>query len=118
MSWSIDFTRSGGFTGRTVSLYVSSSGQLTAFDPEKNLVVRTDYAADELAGIRQLLQAVCPFPAGRKPAGCPDCFLYTLDVQMDGQTYSTRATDNDLAGLGPLIDALGKLLDKWLSAPP
>ena len=117
--WSIDFTRSGGFAGRTRSLHLLSSGALTASEPEQNLEVRSEVSSDDLAHIGQLLHQACPFPAASEaPQSCADCFSYSLQVEMGGQTYLAQATDMNLGGLSPLMGALNSLLDAALTGQP
>jgi hypothetical protein len=116
--WSLDFTRSGGFAGRTSSLQLSSAGELTILGTGGKPAGKASLTAGELAQIRQVLPAVCAFPAGHQPRMCPDCFTYRLDVRLDGRAYSAEATDVDLAGLGPLIQALSPLFTKAPTAQP
>jgi hypothetical protein len=118
--WSIDFARSGGFAGITRSMHLLSSGSLTASEPKRSLDVQTEASADELAQIGQLLQEACPSlaTANSQPKGCPDCFYYSLQIEMGGQTFLAQATDVDKGNLDPLIGALNSLLDKALSGQP
>jgi hypothetical protein len=117
-NWSLDFTRSGGFAGKTLSLHLSSSGPLSATDPVKNLTVPIALSGTELDRMAGLLWAACPFKTQSMPATCPDCFSYTLEISMEGETYSAHATDVELAGLGALIQALNTLLTQSFSGRP
>ena len=104
----------------TRSMHLLSSGALTASEPERSLDVRTQASADGLANIAQLLQETCPSlaMANSQPKGCPDCFYYSLQIEMGGQTFLAQATDVDMGNLGPLIGALNSLLDKALTSQP
>ena len=116
--WTVDFTRSGGFAGRTVSLHLLSSGALTASEPESGTTVQSEISSEEAAQIGQLLQGALPFLVERRAQSCPDCFTYTLGVEIDGQTYAGQATDVDMGGLEPLIRALSALVGRALSGQP
>jgi hypothetical protein len=113
--WTIDFTRSGGFAGQTLTLHLLSSGLLTASGQAAN--VRSQAPADKLAQIGLLLREACPFAgsAGSNPRDCQDCFSYTLQVSMGGQTFLLQATQGHLGNLGSLIEALNALLEKALA---
>ena len=104
----------------TRSMHLLSSGALSASEPKRNLDVRTEASADELANIAQLLQEACPSlaTANSQPKGCPDCFYYSLQIEMGGQTFLAQATDVDMGNLGPLVGALNSLLDKALTSQP
>jgi hypothetical protein len=113
--WSLDFTRSGGFAGRTLSLHLLSSGLLTASG--QGAQVRVKVPADKLALIGQLLREACPFPGsdGASPQNCADCFSYTLQIGMGGQTYFSQVTEGHLGNLAPLLGALNALLESALA---
>lgn len=111
----MDLTRSGGFAGRTLTLHLFSTGSLIVSEPERGLSVESETPPEELLEVSRLLQDACPFASTVRPQGCPDCFSYTLQVEMDGQTFFAQATDVDLANLGPLLEALNGLLDRPLT---
>lgn len=113
--WTIDFTRSGGFAGQTLSLHLLSSGSLTASGPGAQ--VRGKAPADKLAQIGQLLREACPYlgTAGGNLRDCQDCFSYSLQVGLAGQTFLTQVTEGHLGSLGPLIGALNSLLETALA---
>jgi len=117
--WTIDFRRSGGFAGQTLSLQLSRNGKLIMKDGNNKITYAANITMEEITQIEgQLIQA-CPFQSemrlNRKgqPDVCPDCFLYTLDIKMDGQKFSAQATDASIsASLRPLIDSMNVLLSK------
>jgi hypothetical protein len=116
--WSLDFTRSGGLAGKVATLHMTSSGTVIATQPDQRLILPTEVAPASLVQVAQLLEAACPFFSSPSPKPCPDCFTYALQIQMNGSSYSARATDVDLAGLGPLIQSLSTILDQSLSGRP
>ena len=117
--WTIDFRRTGGFAGQTLALQLSRSGKLIIKDGDRNITYAANITMEEITQIEgQLIQA-CPFQSemrlNRKgqPDVCPDCFLYTLDIKMDGQKFSAQATDTSMsASLRPLIDSINVILNK------
>jgi hypothetical protein len=113
--WSVDFTRSGGIAGRTQSLHVDSDGTVSASEPARDLSAQSSLSPQEVADLGRLLQAACPFQSATKSVTCPDCFNYTLEIQLGGRSYPVRASDVDRAGLGDLIQALNQLLGKSFS---
>jgi hypothetical protein len=60
----------------------------------------------------QLVQA-CPFVASPKEGVCADCFVYELNIQMDGQTYTVQALDTTLT---EELRSLTTVLDGFLQA--
>ena len=111
VQWTIHFERSGGFAGFDESLNLDSSGNLTVQSERPPVDVKKTISNDQVNAIAGLLAEACPFEMKPNDAGCADCFLYKLDVQMDGQTYVMLATDVTLTeDLHPLIDVLNGLL--------
>ena len=109
--WNIQFNRSGGFAGFNESLTLDSGGSLTVQSERPAVNVRKTISGDQVNAIGGLLAQACPFEMKPNDAGCADCFLYKLDVQMDGQTYVMLATDVTLTeDLHPLISSLSQLL--------
>ncbi len=109
--WSIQFSRSGGFAGVDKSLALDSGGNLTVQSERPAVNVRKTISGDQVNTISGLLAGACPFEMKPNEMGCSDCFLYTLNVQMDGQTYRMLATDVTLTeDVHPLITALSQIL--------
>lgn len=117
VSWQVTFGLSGGFAGMSRSLTVSSTGELTARDDADTLDVTRQASSDELAQIRGLLVAACPFETAGRPGLCADCFTYSLDVTMDGQRFVALTNDVSLpeSGLLSLVETLRLTLDEALS---
>lgn len=109
--WSIQFGRSGGFTGVDESLTLDSGDNLTVQGDRPAVNMRKTISGDQVNTISGLLAGACPFEMKPNDTGCADCFLYKLDVQMDGQSYVMLATDVTLTeDIHPLISALSQLL--------
>ena len=109
--WAIQFNRSGGFAGVSESLTLDSGGSLMVQSERPAVNVRKTISGDQVNAIGELLVRACPFEMKPNDAGCADCFLYKLDVQMDGKTYVMLATDVTLTeDLHPLISTLNQIL--------
>jgi hypothetical protein len=110
-SWMIQFHRTGGFGGFDESLTLNNDGNLTVQSKRPSADAQKQISADQVRAITDSLVQACPFEAGSSEGNCADCFLYTLDIQMDGHTYTVKASDVTLTDqLRPLIDELSPLL--------
>lgn len=110
--WSIQFNRSGGFAGLDETLTLDSEGSLVVQSKRPPTDVEMTISKDQVEAITDSLVQACPFENdSTKGDECADCFVYDLNIQMDGQTYSVRASDVTLTDeLHPLVDALSQLV--------
>ncbi|MBN1450607.1 MAG: hypothetical protein JW963_06290 [Anaerolineales bacterium] len=109
--WTIQYSRSGGFAGFKQSLTLHSDGSLTIQSENPPANVQKSISKEQVSEMANLLAQACPFKMQPNDAGCADCFIYNLSVQMNGQTYVMLATDVTLTDkLHPLIDVLSQLL--------
>lgn len=109
--WVVQFNRSGGFAGFNELLTLNSGGRLTVQSERPAAEIRKTLSKDQVATVTGYLAEACPFEMKPNDAGCADCFLYKLDVEMDGQNYVMLATDVTLTDeLHPLISELSGLL--------
>ncbi|MGD8406735.1 MAG: hypothetical protein PVJ21_23965 [Anaerolineales bacterium] len=109
--WSIQFDRSGGFAGLDESLTLDSGGSLEVQSERPPTKVEMSVSQAQVDAITDLLVQACPFVNdSTKGDGCADCFVYDLNIQIDGHIYSVQATDVTMSeDLHPLIDALSQL---------
>jgi len=116
-NWTIDFQQTGGFAGRSLSLRLSSSGQLTVTDEDLGVQVTMEISSEELAQIEQSLVEACPIKTEGPFMIYPDCFLYTLTVSINGGQIQVKASDATLNNteLRTLIGRLSSLLNRELS---
>jgi len=112
VTWNIQFNRSGGFAGLDESLTLDSGGSLEVQSERPPMDLERTVSQDQVDEITDLLVKACPFVnESTKGTECADCFVYDLNIQMDGQTYSVKATDVTLTeDLRPLVDALSQLV--------
>jgi hypothetical protein len=110
-NWMIQFNRSGGFAGVNQTMTLQSDGSLK-IESEKPLAnVQKSISKEQVSQITNLLAQACPFEMHPNDLGCADCFIYKLNVQMNGQTYNILATDVTLTDqMYPLINTLNQLL--------
>lgn len=110
-NWSIRYNRSGGFAGFNESLTLDSAGRLTVQSerpPVDKQKMITDVQVDT---ITDLLVEACPFETPSDRGVCADCFIYDLEIIMDGQLYSVQASDVTLTEkLQPLVEVLNQFL--------
>lgn len=110
-AWTIQYGRSGGIAGFNQSLTMHSDGSLTIQSENPPADTQKSISQDQVNAITNLLVQACPFNMVPNDAGCADCFIYKLNVQMDGQSYVMLATDVTLTEeVRPLIDMLSQLL--------
>ena len=109
--WVIQFNRTGGFAGVDESLTLDSAGKLTVQSKRPARNEQKTISNDRVNAIGEILAQACPFEMKPNDTGCADCYLYKLDIQMDGETYMMLATDVTLAEeLHPLVTELNGLL--------
>jgi hypothetical protein len=110
-NWAVQFNRSGGIAGFNEALTLQSDGNLKIKSENPPTNVERTISPDQISGIANLRDQACPFEMSPNDAGCADCFLYKLNIQMDGQTYVLLATDITMRDdVRPLIEALSQLL--------
>ena len=109
--WNIQYHRSGGFAGLDESLTLDSGGRLEVQSERPPVDEKSTISKDQVAAITELLAQACPFEIESGKDECADCFLYSLDIQMNGNTYAVQASDVTLTdNLQPLINVLNQLL--------
>jgi len=108
--WKIQYNRSGGFAGFNESLTLDNSGSLTIQSEQPPANEQKTISDAQVEAIADLLVQACPFETDVDKGNCADCFLYELNIQMDGRTYSVQASDMSLTEeISPLISELSQL---------
>ena len=109
--WKIQYNRSGGFAGFNESMTLDTDGNLTVQSERPPADEQKKISEDQVKAITELLVQACPFEVGSTKGVCADCFIYDLNIQMNGQTYAVQVSDITLTEeLQPLISALSQLL--------
>jgi len=115
--WTIKMTQSGGIRGLSRSIEVSSDGKYTVVDERANKTITGELTANELVELNELVATSNYVPAA-KPDGsvCADCFVYDLEIQVNGEKLSVQLNDFTLtnSGLEPLVTYLRGLIDTAL----
>jgi len=115
-TWSLTLVTSGGLAGITRELEIDSNGQATVIDDGSGQPV-----SGELPDELQSEVAAYVLDAGTSkpnpPAGCADCFAYSLEIRRQDGVYLYTLTDLDLdgSGISPLVMLLNDLQARLLS---
>ena len=110
-SWVIRYNRSGGFAGFDESLTLDSGGSLVVKSKRPATNFEKIISENQRNRITTLLAEACPFKLKADDMSCNDCFIYDLDIAMDGNKYSIQATDITLTDeLNSLTNTLDELL--------
>jgi hypothetical protein len=110
-NWTIEYHRTGGFAGFDQSLTLKSDGSLAVQSKKPPLEKQATLPADHLKAVNDLLVQACPFELAQSQGVCADCYMHSLEIQMDSRFYSVQATDTTLTEeLQPLIGALDEFL--------
>jgi hypothetical protein len=115
--WMIKMTHSGGIMGLSRSIEISSDGKYTVTDTRANKTVTAELTANELAKLNKIVSE-SKFASTTKPqpSSCADCFVYSLDVQLNGKKFTCQADDITLSssGLESLVTYLRDLMNSEL----
>ena len=115
--WTIQMTQSGGIMGLSRSIEVSSDGKYTVVDERANKTVTGELTANKLSELNELVMTSNYVPATKPDGnGCADCFVYDLEIQVNGEKLSVQLNDISLpnSGLEPLVTYLRGLIDTAL----
>ena len=94
--WSAVLTQTGGFIGVDLTIEVSGDGQLTARDQRTGRKVTGKLSPQTQSTLSRLISAMASSGGQTKQSGCADCYLYELQVQMNGRISYTRVDDTTL----------------------
>jgi hypothetical protein len=115
--WTIKMTQSGGIMGISRSIEVSSDGKYSVVDERQNKTVTGELTTNELSELNELVINSSYVPE-TKPNGCEcaDCFVYDLEMQVNGVKLSVQLNDVSLlnSGLELLVTYLRGLMDTAL----
>ncbi len=103
--------------GLSFSIEVSSDGNYTVVDERANKTVTGELTADELSELNELVVTSNYVPATKPNGqGCADCFVYELEIHINGEKLSVQLNDVSLpnSGLEPLVGYLRGLIDTAL----
>lgn len=110
-NWTIEYHRTGGIAGFDQSLTLQSDGSLTIKNKQPPMEKQTTIPEDHLKPIADLLVQACPFEVNKTGGNCADCFIYELEIQMDGKSYTVQAQDTNLS---EELRSLTSTLDEFL----
>lgn len=113
--WHVRFNMSGGFAGLQRFAELSSTGQMTVTESNRQVSVQVpQFEMDEISS--WVIQAQ-PLQSQPRLSNCRDCFEYELTIFRDGEMLFFWFNDITLenAELAPLVYTLGRLLEQALS---
>ncbi len=114
--WAIEFQREGGIMGLSQQLKVGSEGTLQAQDLSTQNTFTQTLNPSQVLEIQNLLVQACPFETGRAAQACPDCFEYSMSIQMDEELFRVKVSDTTIPqDMQPLIQTLSILLQQMLT---
>ena len=115
-TWEIEFQREGGIMGSSMQLKVASDGTLQAQDLNTQDTFTQTLNPSQVLEIENLLVQACPFETGRAAQACPDCYEYSMSIQMDEELFRVKVSDTSIPqDLQPLIQTLSILLQQSLT---
>jgi len=112
---SIKMTHSGGIMGLMRVIEISRDGMMTVTDSRTEKKTSRQLSADELTALSDLVSNY-GFAAPSIEGICADCFIYTVEINRDGDVSITESNDITLtdSGMEPLVTFLRGLIDKAL----
>lgn len=115
--WTIKMTHSGGIMGLSRSIEISSDGAYVVTDNVANETITGKLPASELSKLSGIVSDT-RFASTAKSlqSGCADCFIYTLETEVNGKNISYQADDTTLksSGFESLVIYLQDLMDEAL----
>lgn len=113
--WSIKMYQSGGIMGLRRNIELKSDGNYTVTDERTGKSVKHELTQTQVANFQNMINAM-QFTAKKSNAVCADCFIYSLEIQSNGQKMTMQLDDMSLpdSGMQPLVDSLRKLMDNSL----
>lgn len=114
--WAIEFQRDGGIMGLSQQLKVAGDGTVQAQDLNTKNTFTQTLNPSQVLEIENLLVQACPFETGRAAQACPDCYEYSMSIQMDEEVFRVKVSDTSIPqDMQPLIQTLSILLQQSLT---
>ena len=113
--WTVKMMQSGGIMGLSRSVEVRSDGTYTVTDERLDKTVTGNLTGNDLRELNELMTSTSFVP--QKPPGiCADCFVYDIQIQVDGSNLNVKLDDTSLSnsGMEPLVVLLRGVMDAAL----
>jgi len=119
-AWMIKLKQSGGFAGVSLTIQVSSDGQVRVEDQRSGRSKNAELPSETMAELNRLLAQATLASTGPSPSGCADCFIYDLDLSSSSETVHIHADDTSIgySGAQALVNFLRQLRDETLATAP
>lgn len=102
--------------GLSQLLMLASDGTLQARNINTQDTFTQTLNPSQILEIENLLVQACPFETGRAAQACPDCFEYSMSIQMDEDSFRVKVSDTTIPqDMQPLIQMLSSLLQQMLT---
>jgi hypothetical protein len=115
--WMVTMNQSGGIMGLMRSIEISSDGKFTVVDKRADKTISGKLSAEELSKINKLaISAKYISPIKPEGMGCADCFIYDLEIRLNGKKLVVQLNDISLpnSGLESLVTSLRGLIESAL----
>ncbi|HRQ21881.1 MAG TPA: hypothetical protein PLF42_00510 [Anaerolineales bacterium] len=111
--WSVKMTQSGGIMGLMRSVEVSSDGNFTIDDERLARTVTGKLPNAEMQTLQKLVAESEFRIRGNQDSICADCFVYQVEIQSGGQTFTAQVDDVTMSDseLEPLVMFLRSVMD-------
>lgn len=93
--WRIEMLVTGGFAGIRRSIQVASTGEVVVRDLDSNKLVDLELDQSDLESIGTQVISITQLPSAENQS-CNDCFIYELDITLEGKQLSSSFNDEDL----------------------
>ena len=93
---------------------------MKVMNQDQNIEINTIIPPADVDWVKAQLASICAGGGERQAASCPDCFVYSLEVEINSRTYTAQADDTTLGAstAKPLFEALIALLEQTLRVQP
>ena len=115
-TWELDLAVTGGLAGVDRKLELDQTGKYEAADLRQDAKVEGNLAPELMGDVVGLLQGFCKSPETARPPACADCFLYSLQVTLQGVHFELELNDLNVmeTPAGELVAFMSQLLNSAL----
>lgn len=119
-NWIVTMNQSGGIAGVSLTVKISSNGQLSAEDQRSHRSVSQILSSQTITRLNQLVSGTSVSAGNSPQSGCADCFIYDLEIQSEESDFHVHVDDVTLkdSGAADLISYMIKLRDDALRPSP
>ena len=118
--WNLKLTQSGGIAGVQLTVEVNSDGLLKAENQRSQQIVTKILSSQTVIELKKLIFNTISSASRTTQSACADCFIYDLEIQLDGSNIKIHVDDITInkSGAQELIAKLIGLRDEALKPNP